>query len=159
MASVRPATADDAAAIREVHIASIRVLAASRYTDEQIAAWSAIDDPDYPIDDGDRAVFVAETDGEVVGFGQLNAAETEIEAVYVHPDHARNGVGTALLGRLETAAHERGIGELTLSASLNAVPFYEANGYLSVERATHELTDGTELSCMEMRVRGELGEP
>ena len=53
----------------------------------------------------------------------------EVRAVYVHPDHARHGVGSALLAELEGYARGRGLDRLSLQSSLNAVGFYERAGY------------------------------
>ena len=109
-------------------------------------------------------MFVAETDGEIAGFGQVNldgeASETpregggtvvgEVTAVYVHPDHVRRGVGSALLDRLEAHARDEGLDALSLTASLNAVPFYERAGYEPAEEVTHATTDEVDLTCVRM---------
>ena len=66
------------------------------------------------------------------------AATGEVRAVYVHPDFARRGVGSALLAELERRARDRGFETLVLTASLNAVPFYEHRGYEAVTTVTYE---------------------
>jgi putative acetyltransferase len=98
---------------------------------------------------------------DVAGFGHLvppgereeghPAGEGEVRAVYVHGDHAREGVGSALLAHLEDRARERGLAALVLWSSLNAVRFYERHGYERVRETTHETTGGVELGVVVMR--------
>lgn len=72
-------------------------------------------------------------------------------AVYVRPEIAREGVGSALLAELERVAHERGIETLGLWASLPALPFYLAQGYERVAEHTHEFAPGVEGRIVEMQ--------
>ena len=76
----------------------------------------------------------------------------EITAIYVHPTVARNDVGTRIYGELEAEAVRESVGSLGLWASLNAVPFYEAQGYTGVTDHTHEYHDET-LTVVEMEKR------
>jgi len=77
-------------------------------------------------------LLVGERDGEVAGFGEWD--DGEVVACYVHPDHARTGVGSALLERLHEELREAGYDRATLTSSLNAVGFYERYGYEAVDR-------------------------
>ena len=135
MACVRPATPADASAMRALHTAAVRELGATAYDADQLEAWAAPDtDRDgFPFDDPDHYLVVATRNGDVAGFGQLYTPDREIVADYVHPDHARQGVGSTLLAHLEGYARGRGFDHLELTASLNAVAFYEHHGYEVVE--------------------------
>lgn len=150
--SIRSARPEDAEGIRDTHVASIRGLAAQAYSGEQIAAWSVGRVPeDYvkAMTCGGETMFVATSRaGGVVGFAAL--ADDEVRAVYVHPDHARNGVGRLLLRALESLAQDRGLAELRLTSSLNAVAFYRSQGYEEVGRTTFELRGGIGLRCAAM---------
>ena len=155
MATVREATADDVEAIRAVHAASVRVLATSHYDASQISSWSDVEEADYSIPADGSHVVVAEDEGDgadrrVVGFGAVDLESGEVRAVYVHPEHAGEGVGSAILRELEERAAEEGLTDLHLTASLNAVPFYERHGWVSTEPTNHELTDGVELEAVAM---------
>ncbi len=92
--------------------------------------------------------IVATAASAVVGFAAL--VGDEVHAVYVHPDHARQGIGSALLGHLETVARADGVRTLRLSASLTAVPFYLACGYRRIRDSTHTLRSGVAIRCVEM---------
>ncbi|WP_435154364.1 GNAT family N-acetyltransferase [Haladaptatus sp. DFWS20] len=154
MPSIRPATEADTKAILHLHIASIRAFAPDQYRDEQVKAWATKPLGSAPyresVRNGSEDIVVAEVEGEVAGFGRLDIASEVVDAVFVHPRHARNGVGLALLSNLESRAGERQIDSLSLHASLNAVPFYEQAGYERVKTIAHETTGGIELACVEM---------
>lgn len=74
--------------------------------------------------------FVAERDGAVAGFIQLNSdgAPWQIEHLWVAPRHLRRGVGRALLSRAAEAAAAKGQTLLAIDADPNAEPFYLAAG-------------------------------
>lgn len=148
--SVRDATPADAEAVREVHAASITGLGRQSYSQRQVDAWAAgCESADYATAIENLEFVVAERDGAVVGFGSLNLAapdgyeatvQAEVTGVYVHPDHARDGIGTGMYTELERRARADGIQVIGLKASLNAVPFYESHGYERVTEHTHEFS-------------------
>ena len=147
MVTVRPATPDDRSRIRECHVAAIRARGPEAYDERQVAAWADKGNlaEDYPVDEDGHYFVVAElsTDDdpegveEVIGHGHLVPTAGEIRAVYVHPDAGGRGVGTAILEALESRARDLRIEDLTLSASLNAVGFYEQAGYERAGRQTY----------------------
>lgn len=163
---IREARPEDAEAIRTVHYDSITELGPAAYDSEQVDAWArGVESADYAaVDSEDYYVVVAEVGGDVRGFGSLRlevpdsdeaSAEGEVTGVYVHPSVARQGVGSAILAALERQARAHGIRSLGLSASLNAVPFYESHGYERVRECVHEFSShestGVEGRVVEMR--------
>lgn len=134
-----------------VHRAAVRGVDPGPYDRRQLDAWDHDRDPDgYPFGDPDRPVVVAERDARTVGFGWANDREGEVEAVYVHPDHAGDGVGSTLLAHLEGRLAAVGVEAVEVLASLNAVPFYRRAGYEHVGERPVEFDDGVELSCARM---------
>ena len=95
-------------------------------------------------------MVVAERDGDVVGFGELDLERREVVAVYVLPDAAGAGVGTALLAHLEAMARSHGLERLTLCASLNAETFYAHRGWRAGAREKHRLTGAVAVDCVRM---------
>ncbi len=113
MSSVRPVTVHDAEAIAHVHIASWRTTYIGIVPEEYLAAlkkaertllrrkWLMLGVP----------VFVAEVQGEVVGFiggsirEPLNGYGAELFAMYVLQHSQKCGVGTALLRVLAGSLH------------------------------------------------------
>lgn len=59
-------------------------------------------------------------------------------------------VGSALLAEIEGYARGSGLGSLELSASMNAVGFYERAGYERVREARHD-TGGVDLDVVVFR--------
>lgn len=96
----------------------------------------------------DTVTFVAATDVEVVGLSTLQGKE--VRAVYARPEVQGQGVGSDLLGAVETEAKAKGIRKLEVSASLNSVGFYEAHGYERVGKGAVELEEGLEMRCIDM---------
>ena len=131
---LRPATVDDGPAVAAVHL---RARAASPMPpavrpDAEVASWvaSRIGGPD-----GDE-VWVAQTDGGVV-VGYARFTRTWLDDLYVDPDHAGRGIGTALLD-LVKARHPQGFGLWVFVANEPARDFYAARGLVERER-----TDGS----------------
>jgi N-acetylglutamate synthase-like GNAT family acetyltransferase len=91
------------------------------------------------------AFFVAEADGEVVGFAsaeQTWADEVELHTIYVHPDRWGEGAGSALLERVEAWAHERGVDRIACAAfAENSIgtDFFEAAGFRRGTEAEAEI--------------------
>jgi GNAT superfamily N-acetyltransferase len=73
-------------------------------------------------------VTVAEVDGAVAAFLALGA---RLDHLYVHPDHYRQGLGSALL-RAAQAARPR-LELWVFQRNTNAIAFYEAHGFSVVE--------------------------
>ena len=128
---VRTATHEDRTALPALHTAAVLEFGSSDYDTEDVGKWAKVDDrslEDYETDSGDHFTVAIRSD-TVAEFGHLVPNSGEIHAVYVHPDHAGRGVGSALLAELEGYARGCGLTELTLQSSLNAVGFYEGAGY------------------------------
>lgn len=56
-----------------------------------------------------------------------------VRAMYTHPDHARRGIGRAILDACEAAARAEGFTRAELTATLAGEPLYRACGFLPVE--------------------------
>lgn len=148
MTSIRQATAADVDAIDAVHAAAVYEHGARAYDADVLDAWAGHEvEPDGA---GDLpGIVVAEQEGAVVGFGEL--ADGEVVAVYVHPDAASGGVGSAILEALERRAREQTVDSLDVLSSANAVGFYERHGYERMERTSYELEDGVEMAAVRLR--------
>ncbi|GAA0657646.1 GNAT family N-acetyltransferase [Salarchaeum japonicum] len=135
MTTLRYATSADASAVAALRTAAARAFGPAHYTGDELDHWTRERDPDaQSFDDGVHVV--AERDGAVVGWGWVRPERCELSGVAVHPEHAREGVGTRLLERLESEAADAGCTALSLWAALPSVGFYDANGYERVRRVT-----------------------
>jgi GNAT superfamily N-acetyltransferase len=144
-------------AILEAQRSAIRQTAASAYSPAIIDEWAPavivrerVDTFQRWIERGEEVIVVAmKPAGEIIGFGSIVPANSELRAVYVHASYGGQGVGRALLARLEELARDAGVAELRMDASINAVPFYEANGFTSLEHAEHVMSSGGRMACFE----------
>ncbi|GAA0225562.1 GNAT family N-acetyltransferase [Haladaptatus pallidirubidus] len=153
---IRDAVPEDSDTVYRVHVESIAELGRDGYSQEQVEAWAqGCESADYSTAiDSETQAFVAAEDGRgVVGFGSLNyespeeyevTVDAEITAVYVHPAVAREGIGSKIYSELERRAREQGVRTLGLSASKNAVPFYDSHGYERVREYVHEFSSDDE---------------
>ena len=157
---LRDARPEDAAAIIEVQHSAIQGVSGI-YPQAVLDAWDP--SPVSPevlerraarIASGERIAIVAGSEsGEIAGYGSIKPAESELYAVYVSAGHGRRGIGRLILSRLEELASLAGLTELWLDASINAEPFYRANGYISEAPGEHVLPSGARIPCVRMRKR------
>jgi len=125
----------DEPALQAVFYSAVHVIAAKDYALEQLDAWA----PHRPDWDAWTArmrglqPFVAEADGRVVGYADLQTSGY-IDHFFVAGKYARRGVGRLLMERLHARAAELGLVRLFSDVSLTAEPFFEHFGFRVVER-------------------------
>src|SRR5688572_3728071 len=126
MVTILKAKQEDKEAIWRVHFKAISETCVTHYSQDVIRIWAGRLQPEkYENAIRHNEFFVAEENGAVVGFGELDPAGGEIQGLYVSPDVAGRGVGRKLLNTLEERACAFGLSSLHLISSLNAVSFYE----------------------------------
>lgn len=157
--TTRRATSADAAGIADAHRDSIQALGPAFYPPAVVAAWQEGLRPELYTTAMERGevFFIAEHRGEggavVLGF----ASDYTIEgtkhgtSVYVRGSAARQGIGSALLRLAEAHAIERGATRVAIEASLAAVEFYKANGYIEIGRGQTHLMSGRAIECVFMQ--------
>jgi putative acetyltransferase len=156
---LRPGRPDDALPILEAQRSAIRQTAASAYRPAIIDEWAPtvivrerVEKFQRWIERGEELIVVAtDSTGKIIGFGSIVPTNSELRAVYVDAANGGRGVGRALLARLEELAREAALTELRMDASINAVPFYEANGFISLEPGEHIMPSGARMACVRMR--------
>ena len=129
--TIRSYEPQDAQASLSIFLHAVRITAAADYSPEQIAAWTAGDGDGVQAWARRRGVtetWIAEQNGVVVGFSDLDEAGY-IDMMFVHPASGRTGVASALLDHIRKLAAERGIGELTVNASITARALFERHGF------------------------------
>ena len=125
----------DEPALQAVFYSAIHTIAAKDYTVEQLDAW-APHRPDWEAWTARMQAlrpFVAEADGRIVGYADLQASGY-IDHFFVSGKHARRGVGRLLMETLQARAAEIGLARVFSDVSLTAEPFFERFGFTVVER-------------------------
>jgi GNAT superfamily N-acetyltransferase len=74
----------------------------------------------------------------------------KIRAFFVHPEWARQGIGSQILDACEKAAIEAGFTRLEMGATLSGVAFYRAKGYEAIENQSAPLGNGEALPIVKM---------
>ena len=137
--------------ICQTHRAAVLGVAAGHYTAAQLTAWAGRMRPESmarAVADQAMTVLVAVSDGEVIGF--VLYAPGEVKALYIRPQDGRQGLGSRLLALAEEASRLQGVETLRLTASLNAVAFYETRGFRVTGRDVFPVGDGLLLDCRTM---------
>jgi putative acetyltransferase len=139
---LRPFLPADTMALRDLFAQSIEELTADDYDEDQRLAWIAIaeDAGEFAKRLGGMLTLVVQLDGIYLGFTSLKDNKT-IEMLYVHPDYAGEGIGTALVDAVEKIAAARGSETLTADASDSSVTFFERLGYQQTSRNSVPLAE------------------
>jgi len=169
----RLASMSDIPALEELIPLSARKLQMGYYSGEQIegAMGSVFGVDRQLIKDG--TYFVAVESGRIVGAGGWSKRKTlyggdhgkkaedplrdpatepaMIRAFFVHPDHARRGIGRKLLELSEKGAAGAGFSRLEIIATLSGEPLYTSLGYISVERFEIGLANGASMPVVRMK--------
>jgi GNAT superfamily N-acetyltransferase len=173
LATLRLATESDVAALERLIPLSARTLQAATYTPAQIeGALGTVFAVDRQLI-ADGTYFVTERDGAIVACGGWSRRKTlfggdrgnvprddalldprrdaaRIRAFFVHPAHARQGIGRMLMSACETAAMAGGFGTLELVATLAGEPLYAAFAFRAIERYELTLANGQRLPVVRM---------
>lgn len=170
---IRQAEPANVGEISRLIAASVRGLSISNYTPKQVelSIRSVFGVDTELINDG--TYFVAEEKGKIVGCGGWSRRKTlygasafahsreegfldpaidaaKIRAFFVHPDHARRGIGSVILERCEYEARAAGFKRAEMMATLPGVPLYAARGYTGDERVEVPVGEGEFIICIKM---------
>src|SRR6267142_351782 len=171
--TIRKANLDDCEAIERLIMESALNLSREDYSEQQIEAAILTVfgvDTDLILD---GTYFVAESPGMLIGCGGWSKRKTlfggdqfanrdpgeldpkseaaKIRAFFVHPAHARKGIGRAILLACENEARAYGFRSVELMSTLPGIPLYKACGYQGDQSLEIELRDGVRLELLRMR--------
>jgi GNAT superfamily N-acetyltransferase len=169
---VRLATAADVPMLTRLIAASVEQLQAGDYSEPQrrgaIGSVFGVD----PILIQDRTYFAAVRDAAICGCGGWSRRATpfgtdnsparddsmldprvdaaRIRALFVHPSHARMGVGSAILRACEAAAMEAGFQRVELTATLTGMKLFRVHGFEPAGELRIPLKNGEMLPVVRM---------
>jgi GNAT superfamily N-acetyltransferase len=154
--------------------ASVRGLATDVYTPRQIelSIKTVFGVDEQLIRDGTYFVAVAD-DGRIAGCGGWSKRKTlfgasvysesrdpemldpaidaaKIRAFFIHPDFARQGIGSAILDACEAEAKAAGFKWAEMMATLPGVKLYSVRGYTGDERVAVPVGEGLTIDCIRM---------
>lgn len=151
MLNLQAATLADIDAMWALRTRAIGHGCPGHYPPEVLGPWAAAPVPQsYPGLVQAGGAVIAQEEGAMLGYAILDVRTGEVDAVFVDPGAGGRGIGKTLLAALEQMARERDFGRLYLSASLNAVAFYQAAGFVALRHAVYPHPCGVALDCVEM---------
>jgi GNAT superfamily N-acetyltransferase len=131
--SIRLATAEDAPAVADLYTAArvhaVPQMPPALHTNAEDRAYVA-----RRMSEDDVTVWVAEQDGEILGFAQCTP--TFLDGLYILPERKGQGIGSLLLDVVD-ATHPDGYELWVFESNIGARRLYERRGLVEVER-----TDG-----------------
>lgn len=136
---IRRYSSADISEMAELFYNTVHNVNSRDYTDEQTAVWAPRERDMAEWDSSflKHDTLVAEDNGVMIGFADMDDTGY-LDRLYVHCEHQREGIGTALTAALEERAKSRGIYHFTVYASITALPFFERMGYSVVFENTVE---------------------
>lgn len=109
-----------------------------------LADPALIDLPDWHVEH----CLVAERGGRTVGFAVVlprAGGEAELDGLFVEPGHWREGIGAALIAAATEASRDMGAATLHVVASLHALAFYRASGFIDGALIDMQLSEALEM--------------
>jgi GNAT superfamily N-acetyltransferase len=150
---IRHASPDDANACWEVRRAAVMSQCAKAYPLEQLEEWTGgTTSMAFANAVADR-FHVAMVEGRVAGTGTVDLKTGKIDAIFVHPDFMRRGIGAAMVAHLEALARAAGLRQVMLDSTLNAAPFYRRLGFEGETVAKYQSPRGLCMDCVPMTKR------
>lgn len=172
---IRNAAFEDQSEIEKLIAESVRGLSRDVYNEQQIElSIKTVFGVDTELI-SDKTYFVAETDdGKIAGCGGWSKRKTlygasvyshsrdselldpkidaaKIRAFFIHPDFARQGIGSAILEKCESEAKSHGFTSAEMMATLPGVKLYQVRGYQGDEEVIVPLDDNLNIICVKMR--------
>jgi putative acetyltransferase len=135
--TIRAYEQQDAVGVADVFYRSVREVALSDYTAEQVKAWAPArrdaEQEHLRSGDGRLVLVAADEPGHVVAFIDLEP-DGHIDRLFAAAEAAGRGVASRLYDAIETAARAQGIERLFTEASELARRFFERKGFTVLER-------------------------
>jgi putative acetyltransferase len=150
MIKIRDYRDSDCEALADIFTRAVRQIARRDYSPAQIAAWApdTRDMTEFAARRSGKPTFVAEYDGQVAGFTDLDG-EGHIDMFYVNPDIQGRGVGSAMLRFVTARAQSERCKRLYGEVSITARRVFERHGFKVMTYQTVE-TNGQSLGNYRM---------
>ena len=180
--SIRPAASADIPILRDLIDASVRRLQSGDYSPAQIdSALRTVFGVDTQLVNDGTYLLVEAISGDsmkkpvIVACGGWSKRKTlyggdrwrdrqddmldpetdaaKIRAFFIHPDWARQGIGTLLLDACESAARAAGFSRFEMGATLTGAKLFAKRGYVAMERLEVPLEGNITLPIIHMAKR------
>lgn len=126
---------EDAQAVSELIIRTIRISNVGDYTAESMEELVKTQTPEYVLERASWTHFyVAEEAGRIIGCGAIGPYwgkqdESSLFSIFVLPEHQGKGIGRQIVGTLEQDEFALRAKRIEIPASITGLPFYRKLGY------------------------------
>ena len=129
---LREYTPKDCKTLAELFFNTVHIINAKDYSEEQLNAWATehIDLEKWNRSFLSHYTVVAEIDGTVVGFGDIDNTGY-LDRLFVHANFQHQGIATAICDKLEQMSHAE---KIVTHASITAKGFFKKRGYKVVTK-------------------------
>ena len=119
---IRAYRPEDCTELAELFYHTVHTVNAKDYTAQELEAWACgtVDLEAWNSSFLAHTTLVAEADGRLVGFGDMDASGY-LDRLYIHADYQGQGIATAICDRLESAVTAE---RFCTQASVTARPFF-----------------------------------
>ena len=113
----------DCEQLAELFYRTVHSMNAKDYTEEQLNAWATgkVDLQEWDKSFREHKTIVAIEGDEIVGFGDMDNTGY-LDRLFVHKDHQREGIASAICNKLECSVHGK---RILTHASITARSFFE----------------------------------
>ncbi|MER0440092.1 GNAT family N-acetyltransferase [Emticicia sp. W12TSBA100-4] len=129
--TIRKATVADNQAITQLFYETITSVNVRDYDAQQIVTWaSSAENKGFWQEQIEKQYFIiAENDEYLLGFASLTV-DGYLDFMYVHKNHQKQGIASALLGNILTEANRLNLTKIWTDASITARPFFLNKGFI-----------------------------
>lgn len=119
---------EDCPALAQLFYDTVHAVNARDYTPAQLNAWATgmVDLCAWNASFLAHRTLVAQLEGQIAGFGDIDVSAGYLDRLYVHKDFQGRGIATALCDALEGALS---VPLVYTDASITAKPFFLGRGY------------------------------
>lgn len=132
---IRLFQAQDAEQVAQLFHDTVRAINRQDYSQAQVTAWAPEDlhFRNWAEVCASRFTYVADAAGMILGFGELEA-NGHIDCFYCHKEYQRQGIGHQIYQAIAAKALELGLDRLVVEASITALPFFQRQGFVVLQK-------------------------
>lgn len=116
---IRKFVIQDAKPLLKLFKEAVQSINIRHYTEEQVQTWTTVDEKAWRTTLLSNETFVAEMDGQIVGFADLDK-DGFLDHLYIHKDYQGRFISFKLFGFVKEAAIKRGLKKIFTNCSITA---------------------------------------
>ncbi len=138
--TLRLAAFEDLPSMRQLFRDTVLAISSNDYSITQLQAWASVwmNERRWAEKFSEQQFYLAELHDVLAGFSSITPGGY-IDFLYIHKDHQRKGIASALLETMENYAGNNSLSLLSAEASITAYPFFIKHGFDPLKKQTVEV--------------------